>query len=285
MPSDFPRFTAAVVQATPSFLDWQAGLAKACRLMKEAGERGARLIAFPEAWFPGYPFWHDCHDVPLWRRLFHNSISVPGPAVEALSEAVNAAGAYVVIGVSERDGGTLYDTLLYFDPQGRLLGKHRKLLPTHEERTYWGQGDGSGLLVLKTEIGAFGGLICGEHLMPLARQVLHAKGERVHIAAWPGMPERPCGGVGVGDFTDLMSRHYAVEGRCFVLLAGMYASRATLAEAFGGKDLLGWVSAEGIVGGSAIIGPQGNYIAGPLFSLAKKGSSTAKWTSTVSPRH
>jgi len=259
-------FRVAAVQATPAFLDREATIAKGCALIARAGAEGARLIAFPEVWVAGYPVWLDlAPGAALWdhppakrayARLVASAVRVPGPETARLGAAARAAGAYVVIGVHELAGSTLYCSLLYFGPDGALLGVHRKLLPTYQERLLWGQGDGRGLLVLGTPLGRLGGLLCWEHWMPLARQALHERGETLHVAAWPWVHE----------LHQVASRGYAFEGRAFVVAAGTVLRKRDLPDDL---ELLRAIPGEPDDflqrGGSAIIGPDGAYLAGPVW--------------------
>lgn len=263
MTTQFPKFIAAAVQATPAFLDLDAGLAKAERLIAEAAAKGAELIVFPETWLPTYPYWPPtlegqdaAHIFDCYADLWANAIDVPGPATERLGAAARAAGAVVVMGVNEREelSGTLYNTLLYFGPTGDLIGTHRKLVPTYIERCFWGQGDGSTLTVVPTHLGRIGGLICFEHAMPLARYALIAQGEQVHVAAWPGY------GGGITNVMDFSLRHHAFEAQAFVVSACGYLDLATVPTDFPLRAHL----PDGVDGGSQIINPQGEIIAGPL---------------------
>jgi nitrilase len=264
-------FVAAVAQAAPVFLDRDATVEKAVRLIGEAGDHGAKLIAFPETWIPGYPGWifgaagwEDPRSKRTFARLHANAVEVPSPATDALCDAARAAGMHVVIGIHERDTdfstGTIYNSLLFVSDEGEILGTHRKLVPTHAERILWGQGDGSTLHVLETPLGRVGGLVCWEHWMPLARFAMHAKGEQVHVAAWPEVP----------DIHHLASRHYAFEGRCYVLCVGSYLTTRDLpadfelAEAMGAMGEFDGAAGELLPGGSGIIGPDGSWIAGPV---------------------
>jgi nitrilase len=258
-------FKVAVAQATPVFLDRDATIARACDLIGEAGRHGARIIAFPEAFVPGYPDW--VWAVPagendllagLYARLLEQSVSVPSAATERLGRAARAAGAYVVIGVNERNveasGGSLYDSLLFFNPRGQLLGCHRKLVPTGGERLVWAQGDGSTLHVFETELGALGGLICWENYMPPARYALYGWGIRIYVAAtWDrGEPWRST------------LRHIAKEGRVYVLSACMPLRKSDLPEDAGLARFYAGVEDWINVGDSAIVDPDGNFLAGPL---------------------
>jgi len=184
----------AGVQAAPVFLDADATVAKAVSLIEEAASNGAELVAFAESWLPGYPSWifgaagwEDAGAKAVYRRFRENAVAVPSAATDTLCRAARANGVVVVMGMTERDtdtvGGSLYNSLLYVSAEGQILGVHRKLMPTHAERIVWGQGDGSGLLVVETGVGRVGGLICWEHWMPLARFAMHAEREEIHVAA------------------------------------------------------------------------------------------------------
>jgi nitrilase len=258
----------AAAQVTPAFMDARGCVAKAVAVIEEAGRHGARLVAFPETWMPGYPMWifgaagwDDARAKRAYARLHANAMAIPGPEVEQLCRAARRAQIMVVMGVNERDTtysrGTLFNSLVYISAQGELLGAHRKLMPTHAERILWGMGDGSTLHVLDTPLGRVGGLICWEHWMPLARQAMHARGEQIHVAAWPDVP----------DMDQLGSRHYAHEGRCFVISVGAYMRLGDLPDDFDLKDAGGQYSDDPeslLRGGSGIIGPDGEWVAGPI---------------------
>ena len=264
------RTTVAVVQAEVA-PNLEQGLILTAELASEAASKGAQLVAFPETWLPGYPAWLDVsRDVALWdhppvkeafARMVENSVSIPGPAYDRLRDVARRVKAILVIGVVERVAsgrgqGTLYNTLLTIGPQGQLLNHHRKLVPTYTERLVWGPGDADGLRTADTPAGRVGSLVCWEHWMPLARQALHEYGEDIHVAAWPTVKE----------VHQIASRHYAFEGRCFVLAAGSLMRAAALPE---GLDLLPELQAEPqtlvMRGGSAIIGPDGAYVVEPVF--------------------
>jgi len=264
----FPVVKVAVVQAAPILFDREATLQKACQLTDEAAKQGAKLILFPEAFIPAYPRGLGFGTViggrsaagrRTWQRYWANAVDVPGPATEALGEAAREAGAYLAIGVIERDNqysrGTLYCTLLYFSPEGRLLAKHRKLKPTAAERLIWGEGDGSTLAVVETEFGKVGGLICWENYMPLARMAMYAKGIELYLA--PTADAR--------DTWQATLRHIACEGRCFVLGCNQFVTKSMYpADLEGLEDLTD--QPEVICrGGSAIISPLGEVLAGPLY--------------------
>jgi len=261
----------AAVQAAAIHLDLNRSLQKALALIAEAAALGAKLIVFGETCLPGYPAWLDCcRDVALWdhdpvkkvfARLRENSMVVPSENTDAIGRTARDHGVVVNIGVHERvtEGagrGTLYNTMLTFGADGVLLNKHRKIMPTYSERMIWGQGDGSSLRAVQTEVGRVGGLICWEHWMPLARQALHTSGEDIHVAAWPQVKEMNL----------VASRHYAFEGRCFVIACGsIMRAREIPAELELIESLKQNPDALVLSGGSAIIAPDGKVIAGPVF--------------------
>jgi nitrilase len=263
--------TVAAVQAAPVHLDLNTSLEKAVRLIAEAAATGATLVVFGETWLPGYPAWLDvCPGVGLWdnphtktvfARLMDNAVSIPGDAVSRLGNAARKNKVTLVIGVHERPAqgpgrGTLYNTLLTFTPDGHLVNRHRKLVPTYTERTLWGPGDADGLRSVATPPGRIGGLICWEHWMPLARQALHESGEEIHVAAWPTVKE----------MHQVASRHYAFEGRCFVIAVGSLMKAADLpGELEPLPELTRSPDSLLLRGGSAIIGPDGAYLVGPEF--------------------
>lgn len=263
-----PQVKVAVVQAAPVLFDREATLAKVERLADEAGAGGAELILFPEALVPAYPRGLGFGTVVggrsdagrrLWQRYWANAVEVPGPATEALGRAARRASAYLAVGVVERDrdygGGTLYCTLLYFGPDGRLLARHRKLKPTAAERLIWGEGDGSTLATVDTPFGTVGGLICWENMMPLARAAMYAKGVAVYLA--PTADSR--------DTWQATLRHIACEGRCFVLGCNQFVTRAMYPGDLEGLEDLDGQPEVMCRGGSAIVGPLGDVLAGPLW--------------------
>jgi nitrilase len=253
------KVTAAAVQATPVFLDRDATVEKAAILTEEAASNGAELIAFPEAFVPTYPDWvwrtKPWADGEWYERLLSQAVVVPGPATEALGKAALRAHAYVAIGINERDGATLYNTVLYFSPDGTILGKHRKLMPTGGERLVWGQGDGSTLSVFDTPFGRIGGLTCWENYMPLARYAMYAQGIDVYIApTWDN-----------SDMWVPTMRHIAKEGRLHVVSVTFCLRGSDVPGDLPGRDDLyggddDWMAR----GNSCIIGPEGNLLAGPL---------------------
>lgn len=264
------RTVVAVVQdeVAPSL---EEGLRRTRELTRRAVKQGAGLVVFPETWLPGYPVWLDvCRDVALWdhapvkrvfSRMADESVVVGGESGEAIASIARDMGVTLVIGVTERVAagagrGTLYNALLTFGPDGALLNHHRKLVPTYTERMVWGNGDASGLRAVDTPAGRVGGLICWEHWMPLARQALHDSGEDIHVAAWPTAHE----------MLQVASRHYAFEGRCFVVVAGsLLRARDLPAELEPHPERV--TSPDQLVmrGGSAIVGPDGQYLVSPVY--------------------
>src|SRR3990172_10906548 len=256
MPDDFPKFTAAAVQATPVFLDGEATIDKACELIEQAGRQGAQLIVFPETWVPTYPFW-DMRRPDAWLELYRNAVEVPSRATDRLAAAARKAQAYVAIGINERDTetkGSLYNSLLYLGPDGAMLGVHRKLMPSITERLVWGMGDGSGLHLFDTPLGRLGGLICWEHEMTLVKYAMYARGEQVHASVWPAWSMQR-------DHIQFGTRQYAYEGKCFVVVScGLFDFSA-----IGDRHRKFFANDRPTAdGGSAIIGPDGGYIAGPV---------------------
>lgn len=268
MGDEFARVRAAVVQAAPVVMDREATLEKTTRLIDAAAAEGAALILFPEAFIPAYPWGlrfgtrvggRTVEGRRAWARYWANAVDVPGPATDTIGQAARRARAYVAIGVIERDQtysrGTVYCTLLYFGPDGRLLAKHRKLMPTAAERYIWGAGDGSTLPVLETPYGRMGGLICWENYMPLARMSMYAKGVDLYMA--PTADSR--------DAWQATIRHIACEGRCFVLSCCQFVTREMYPADLEVLDELSESPELLSRGGSAIVGPLGEYLAGPLF--------------------
>lgn len=262
----------AVVQAEVA-PDLHTGIARTADLTNAASADGATLVVFPETWLPGYPAWLDvCRDVALWdhaavkdvyARMAAESVVVDGQSGAALADIALTSGITLVVGVSERvDGragrGTLYNSILTYGPGGDLINHHRKLVPTYTERLVWGNGDADGLravLIAGTEA-RVGGLVCWEHWMPLARQAMHESGENVHVAAWPTVKE----------MNQVASRQYAFEGRCFVLAVGSLMRASALPAGLEAHpDLVSSPDQWLLRGGSAIIGPDGEYMVPPTY--------------------
>jgi nitrilase len=255
------RFKVAVVQSSPVVFDRERTLEKVHSLSSDAARLGARLVLFPEAFVSAYPRGLDFGAVvgsrteegrEDFRRYWESSVDVPGPAVDALGRTARAHEILLVIGVVERDGGTLYCTVLFFAPDGRCLGKHRKVMPTASERLVWGFGDGSTMPVFETALGKVGAVICWENYLPLMRAAMYAKGIELYCA--PTADPR--------DSWTASMRHIAVEGRCFVLSCNQFNRRRDFPADY--RSTLG-DDPDAIMsrGGSCIVDPFGNFLAGP----------------------
>jgi nitrilase len=253
----------AVVQAGSVPFDTEACVDKAVRLIGEAAATGAKVVLFPEAFITGYPKGlnfglvvgaRDAAGREEFRLYLDAAIDVPGPETQRLGEAAASCGSYVVIGVIERELGTCYCTVLFFAPDGRLLGKHRKLMPTALERMIWGFGDGSTLTVVESPYGRIGSAICWENYMPMLRMAMYAKNVALYCA--PTADDR--------DTWLASMQHVALEGRCFVLTACQFIRRRDFPETV--RVSLG-ESPDAVLmrGGSAIINPLGKVLAGPDF--------------------
>ncbi len=256
-------FRAAVVQAAPVAFDLEKTLRKAERLLEEAAGTGAKLVVFPEAFFSCYPrgitfgatVGSRTPEGREWfRRYWESSVDVPGPAVDQLGEMASRHGVHLVVGVIERAGGTLYCCVLFFGPDGTYLGKHRKLMPTAAERLVWGFGDGSTMPVFNTGIGKLGAVICWENYMPLMRMAMYSKG--MEICCVPTADPR--------DSWIASMQHIACEGRCFVLSTNQFARRSDYPEDY---PIQGDEDPDAVLcrGGSMIVSPLGEILAGPHF--------------------
>jgi nitrilase len=257
------RVKVACVQAEPVVLDRERTLDKLAELAAEAAGEGAELVVFPETFVAVYPSslwarafagWADPRAKEVFARICANAVEVPGPAAERLGEIARANGVWLVTGVNELDRGTLYNALLYHAPDGSLALHHRKLVPTNHERLVWGQGDGGGLRAIETPLGRLGGLICWENYMPLARFALYESGLELYVAST----------ADDGDAWQATLVHLARESRAFVIApchfqrASAYPADFPLAEEIAGADVIGR-------GGSAILAPDGSYLAGPAY--------------------
>lgn len=211
-----PNITVAAAQFSPVYLDLAASTAKACSLIEEAGANGARLVVFPETFLPAYPYWSLVLDPYTARqtyfsRLYDQSVTIGDENTQALCRAAAAAKCVVVMGLTEKDGGTLYNSQLVIDADGSILGCRRKLVATHHERMSYGGGTGADLRVFDTAVGKLGALVCFEHGNPLFRYAVQAQGEAIHVANWPG------GLPWTNDIIDAATRQYAFEAQCFVI--------------------------------------------------------------------
>lgn len=257
------RFILAAIQAAPAYLNRQASLEKAVRLIADAGRTGAQIAAFSETWLPGYPFFAFTEPSAVrWEAAqvyLDQAVTIPGPETDALCEAAHHANIDIVIGVVERDNrtlGTVYCTMLVIGREGRILGKHRKLKPTMEERAAWGEGRGDDLNVWERIYGRVSTLACWEHQMLLPGYVLMAQGTQIHIAGWPsGEPETPPGPLdSLWSRQELLSRAFASQGACYVIASGGLISPADVPERF---QSLAYTAS----GGSMIIDPRGEVVA------------------------
>jgi len=271
-----PGYSVAVIQHPPVFMNLKASIERAITLAKKAADNGAELVVFPETWLPGYPVWLDyapsagIWDHPpakaIFKALFNNSPEITSPEIAQLRQAAIELNISLVMGMNERDKGTLYNTMLFLSPELNKPVIHRKLMPTYTERLVWGRGDGSTLETIPSTFGPIGGLVCWEHWMPLARAAMHGKQEAVHIAQWPMVKE----------MHQVASRHYAFEGQCFVIAAGCVLSIADMHDGLKSisADPLAFELLDGIEdppetlllrGGSAIIAPNGDYLVKPVY--------------------
>jgi nitrilase len=262
-----PTIKAAAVQAEPVVLDREATVEKACQLILETAANGAQLIIFPELFIPTYinsTVWGrglasfgTANAKRAWSRLWQNSVEIPSHTTDRLSKTARDANAVVAIGLHERESKSrsLYNTLLFLNSDGTLLGKHRKLMPTNHERMVHGRGDGSTLRVYDTPVGRVGGLICWENWMPLSRFALYSQGEQIHIAPTADDDER----------TLINTRNTAIEGGVFVISVCMVLRKESFPKDFEFQQELEDAGDYLQTGGSAIIGPDGSILAGPLW--------------------
>ncbi|WP_067733925.1 carbon-nitrogen hydrolase family protein [Novosphingobium naphthalenivorans] len=232
---NIPRFKAAAVQAAPVFLDADSTIDKAISLIREAARHGANIVVFPEVFVPGYPYWSWIADPvagsPWFDRLVRSSILVPGPEIDRVCKAARDAEVHVVIGVNERSPtsiATLYNTLVFIGPDGSILGKHRKLVPTWAEKLTWANGDGSSLRVYDTAIGPLGGLACGENTNTLARFSLLAQGELVHVASYISLPVAPKD-YDMAEAIKVRAMAHSFEGKVFTIVSCSTVSEEIIA--------------------------------------------------------
>ena len=254
------KFVAAALQWYPATHDKAEGAARICDAIREASASGARLLVTPELFLQGYPYWAAnqmrTDTFQQWRKVyFNNGITIDGPEVAEISKMAKACRCHVVFGAHEREGGTLYNSQVFIAEDGTVLGYHRKLVPTQVERLVHGRGDGSDLNVYETAIGRLGGLICFEHQMAPARYALCTLGTQIHAGSWPGH-------AFLDPIIDASARHLAVENGCFVIVARELMGPEHVAS---GMPDVGPPEFWHAHGGSAIISPTGEYLAGPVF--------------------
>jgi nitrilase len=264
------KYRVAVVQAAPVWLDLDATVDKTIGLIEQAAAEGAKLIAFPETFIPGYP-WQIWLGAPAWaigrgfvQRYFDNSLSYDSPQAEKIRKAVKRAKLTAVIGLSEREGGSLYIAQWLIGPDGETIAKRRKLRPTHAERTVFGEGDGSDLAVHdRADVGRLGALCCWEHLQPLSKYAMYAQNEQVHVGAWPSFSLYDPFAHALGsEVNNAASKVYAVEGSCFFLGPCAVVSQAMIEELCDSPEKHAFLHAGG--GHAVIYGPDGSPLAEKL---------------------
>jgi amidase/nitrilase len=286
MPAKRPLRVAAA-QISPVFMKKRESVEKYAETIVEAGRQGVKLLVTPETGIPTYPYWRNNfgytspESAALWKDtvvdFYEQSVRIPSPETDILCRAAASAGVVAVIGLNEQDdragSATLYNTLLFIGSNGEILGRHRKLMPTHQERFFWGRGDASDLRVFDTGFGRLGGLICFENHMTLLKAAMAMKGEELHAAVWPGWWSYGGEGNSVRDMTgsekplhssdqDCAIREYAFETQTFVVSASLYLPEDSVPDDFPYKKTASWKWA---MGGSAIVNPFGAYAAEPVF--------------------
>lgn len=268
------KFNVACVQATPAIFDIEKSVDKVIALTRQAADTDCKLVVFPETFIPGYPAGLGFGTVvgsrteagrDQFKEYWLNSMEVPGPHTDRLAECAKENGVFLTVGITERDkvNKTLYCTLLYFGPDGTLMGKHRKIKPTAAERLVWGEGDGSTLCTFDTDIGRIGGLICWENYMPLARMAMYRMGVEIYVA--PTADAR--------DSWNASMQHIAFEGRCYVIGCNQYFTKSDFPSHL--QPELAPDRPEVLSrGGSVIVSPLGEVLAGPLYG--EEGILTAE---------
>jgi nitrilase len=268
---DLPKFKAAAVQAAPVFLDTDATVEKVCSLIREAAGNGASLVAFPEVFVAGYPYWswvmNPIEGSPWFEKLCRSAIEIPGPEIQRISAAAKANSVHVVVGVNERSRtgiGTIYNTLVIIGPDGRMLGRHRKLVPTWAEKLTWANGDGSSLRVYDTAIGKLGALACGENTNTLARFSLLAQGELVHVASYISLPVAPPD-YDMAEAIKVRAAAHSFEGKVFTVVACSTISPEIVEAISGGDPKVKAQLERRNSAFSGVLGPDGRLIGEPLI--------------------
>ena len=272
MTDQYPIIKVAAVQASPIYMNRDATVEKACSLIEEAADNGAKIVAFPENYIAGYPYFYMTlltnpflEQGKWFRELFKSSVEVPSPATEKLCQVARNSNTYVIIGMNERDPlsmGTVYNSQLFIDNRGNIMGVHRKLAPTLTEKMVFSRGDGSNLHLFKTEWGEMGGLICGEHANSLAKFSLIARGEKIHVASWPAFPQKIFP-EHQRETALFRVRQHAHEGKLFIISSSGHFSQEMIDILCNTEDEKARIQVGG--GYSAIIGVNGEFLAGPLF--------------------
>jgi predicted amidohydrolase len=279
------KFKVAAVQASPILWDLNKTITKAESIVQEAAAEGAELIAFPEAFFPGYPYWiwlgePAPYGVPFFEKLYNNAVTIPGPACSRFSEMARKNNVFLCVSVTEKDMGSLYLTQLWFDKEGNLMGKHRKLRPTGAERTVWGEGDGSMMPVFETELGRLGGLQCWEHLMPFNSVAMASQNEQIHVAAWPSFSPDNNHIFGLHSCPTI-TKYYAMSSGTYAILTSETISQENLDYICGDDDYKKSIYKKGY-GCTQIINPSGITIS-EIIPHDEEGIAYAEVDLTVMP--
>lgn len=271
MPDKYPKLKVAAVQAAPVFLDREASTTKACNLIREAGENGAKIIVFPEGFIPSHPVWYHFHPgtgaiaTGLSVELFKNSVEIPSLEIDALCKAAKDADAYVIMGICEKlpnTTGTMYNTQVYISPDGRYIGKHQKIMPTVGERFVHKGGNGDTFGTFETEYGPVSALMCSENSNPLAVFALTAEGTRIHGMAWPnhwGKMSKP-----MRKYVEIASKNFAQVSKAYVISACSTVNEEMIERMQIAEDEKELLRNPEISGGSMIIAPDAEIIAGPM---------------------
>jgi len=256
-----PILRVAAVQLSPLLFDRDGTTEKVIKTIEKCGKEEIRLVVFPETIIPNYPYFAWVNPpaafADLHVRLYEEAVDIPGSVTEAVGKAAKRSNIVVVLGVNERDGGSLYNTQIIFNSDGSIAGKRRKIMPTFHERMVWGWGDGSGLKVFDTDVGRIGALICWEHYMPLARYALIAQGEQIHCSHFPGS----MAGDSMSKQIDAAIRHHAMESGAFVVNATGWLTDKQRSEISQDESLSKYLKGGNCTG---IVAPYGLYLSGPL---------------------
>lgn len=270
----YPKIQIAAIQAAPIFLNREKTVEKACALIKEAGAKGASVVGFPEGFIPGHPLWYHFHpatssySMKLATELFKNSVEIPSPATEALCRAAREAKVHVVMGLCERRPGTfgtMYNTQLFIDDEGRILGKHQKLVPTVSERLVHTGGYGDTLRAFQTKFGRISGLVCGENSNPLAIFALIAEGTMIHVASWPNHRNKGAN-ITASDRAESAGRAVAMMSKAYVINVMGALNEEMIEMLAANDDDRVFLRDPNSSGGSTIVNPQSVVIAGPMGS-------------------
>ncbi|CAM3143517.1 aliphatic nitrilase [Pseudomonas gessardii] len=268
---ELPRFKAAAVQTAPVFLDTDATVDKVIRLIEEAADNGARLVAFPEVFVAGYPYWNwmgsPIEGSPWFEKLVRSAIEIPGPEIAKIAQAAARHHINVVVGVNERSShgvGTLYNTLVTISDEGRILGRHRKLVPTWAEKLTWAPGDASALRVHATTVGPLGALACGENTNTLARFALIADGELVHVASYISLPVAPSD-YDMAEAIKVRAAAHCFEGKLFTVVSCSTVSEEIIQALEPDYPQARALLSRRNSAFSGILGPDGRVIGQPLI--------------------